>query len=303
MKNNGKLMQSFTEKVNSAVNIPEQEITDIQVKDKKGRVVLSKRYEFVNPDKKMTGITITDESKILSMEKISRSLELGEMAKRVICKEFANLAEDTNWLKECGFKGIGDFGHRWKGWKNVTVTQYARIGKIFFTEDYQVKEGLPNLGISHYIELLKLVGDDDNTDTIEELYDSGYLVDTMSTKTIREKVKVYSSGKLIESSGKELEEEETSNLSEEMEKKEETSNIKEEKEANSSSDIENEENITEFVTATTDKPFDQNVGIGEILSNIDNILEVLGKIEISVVGYEAITEYLEKVVEVLKDEN
>jgi hypothetical protein len=112
-----------------------------------------------------------------------------------ICKEFSKIAESGK-LENMGFKTIADFGKAVFGLETSTVNHYTRIGSTFINDDYTVKAGLPDLSVSHFIELSSSVQNGDITPIIE-LYQNGTLVDGMSTKRIRETLKSLSSGNAI----------------------------------------------------------------------------------------------------------
>ena len=60
-----------------------------------------------------------------------------------------------------------------------------KLRRNFIDDNYHVKEGLPELSISHFIELNAYVGEDGDISDIVDMYLDGTLVDGMSTKDVR----------------------------------------------------------------------------------------------------------------------
>ena len=74
------------------------------------------------------------------------------MSSYIICKEFSRINESGK-LENMGFKTIGEFGKALFGLESSTVNHYARIGTLFITDDYEVNPLLPQLSVSHLLEL------------------------------------------------------------------------------------------------------------------------------------------------------
>ncbi len=151
---------------------------------KKGNVAVQKKYDFAVKVGSRVGVTISDSALIESIEKIRVAERAKTVMGYVICKEMANIA-DSGKLESMGFKNIAEFGRAMFNYKTSTSNHYARIGRNFITDDYHVKEGLPELSISHFIELNAQVGEDGDISDIVEMYLDGTLVDGMSTKDLR----------------------------------------------------------------------------------------------------------------------
>ena len=151
---------------------------------KKGNVALQKKYNFVTKLGNRTGMTVTDSGLIESIEKIFVAERARGIMGYVICKEMANIA-DSGKIEAMGFKNIAEFGRAMFNYKTSTSNHYARIGRYFLDNDYHVKEGLPELSISHFIELNAFVGEDGDISDIVDMYLEGTLVDGMSTKELR----------------------------------------------------------------------------------------------------------------------
>ena len=242
-----------------------------KVPTKDGETEISKKvYEFANPIGKRTQITMYDMSIIESTEKISKALHGRSILNYVICKEFSKIAESGK-LENMGFKNIAEYGKAIFGLETSTVNHYARIGKAFINDDYTVKAGLPELSVSHFIELNSLVGEDGDISAIIELYQTGKLVDGMSTKKIRE-VLAASKNPQIEDKSNEA---------------------KEDKSSKGNEDKSTEASADTVVTASSVEEyrvnFDKQVVIGQILNTcniISQLFSVLSENNVTATGYE-----------------
>lgn len=150
--------------------------------------IIKKTYELSNPVGKRTNVTVYDVTVIESMEKIYKALHGKTILTYAICKELSKI-EKSGKLESMGFKSISEFGKAFYNFETSTSNHYARIGETFINDDYTVKGGLPELTVGHFIELSSLVTDG-NIQPIIDLYVQGKLVDGMSTKKVREIVKI-----------------------------------------------------------------------------------------------------------------
>ena len=234
-----------------------------KVPTKDGETEISKKvYEFANPIGKRTQITMYDMSIIESTEKISKALHGRSILNYVICKEFSKIAESGK-LENMGFKNIAEYGKAIFGLETSTVNHYARIGKAFINDDYTVKAGLPELSVSHFIELNSLVGEDGDISAIIELYQTGKLVDGMSTKKIRE-VLTASKTPQIEDKSSEAKEDKSSEAKE--------------------NSVVTASNVEEYRVN-----FDKQVVVGQILNTcniISQLFSVLSENNVTATGYE-----------------
>jgi hypothetical protein len=255
-------MDSLNHKLASALTIDTNSLfTTIDTADGKLEVT-KKTYQFANPIGKRDSMTIYDTAIIESMEKISHALHGKAILTYAICKEFSKIAESGK-LENMGFKTIADFGKAVYGLETSTVNHYTRIGATFINDDYSVKAGLPDLSVSHFIELSAQVQDGDIKPIIE-LYQNGTLVDGMSTKRIRETLKSLSSGNAIE--------DKSSNTAT-------TTNGT----ANTGETIPNDSDVTEL-----EAHFDAQVVIGKIIGGctaIEQMFDMLNKNDVKAVGY------------------
>lgn len=242
-----------------------------EVPTKDGTTEISKKvYEFANPIGKRTQITLYDMAIIESTEKISKALHGRSILNYVICKEFSKIAESGK-LENMGFKNIAEYGKAIFGLETSTVNHYARIGKAFINDDYTVKAGLPELSVSHFIELNALVGENGDISAIIELYQTGKLVDGMSTKKIRE-VLTASKNPQIEDKSSEAKEDKSSEAKE---------NKSSEASANS---VVTASNVEEYRVN-----FDKQVVVGQILNTcniISQLFNVLSENNVTATGYE-----------------
>ena len=175
----------------------------------KGNVSVVKKYNLTTIVGDRATLTLTDPELIKSVEKIKFAESGRKVFGYVICKELARI-DDSGKLKEFGFKSISQFAKALFGYQESTANHYVRIGKAFITDDYKVKDGLPEYSISHFIELNALVTDNPdgtlNTQKIEDLFLEGVIKDGMSTKQLREAIKCDSDKKVVDSTAEEVKE-------------------------------------------------------------------------------------------------
>jgi hypothetical protein len=230
--------------------------------------VSKKTYNFVNPIGKRASMTVYDSSIIESMEKIGHALYGKTILTYAICKEFSKIAESGK-LENMGFKTIAEFGKAVYGLETSTVNHYARIGSTFINDDYTVKTGLPELSVSHFIELSSTVQDGDISPIIE-LYANGTLVDGMSTKKMRETLKSLNNPSLVDKS------EPGNTETDKSEPKQENENTAE--------TVPSDTEITEL-----EAEFDSQVVVGKILNActaIEQMFTMLNNHEVKAVGYD-----------------
>lgn len=149
-----------------------------------GNVAVTRKYQLVNKKGNKSTLTITDSALIESIDKINMATRASNVMGYVICREMAKIA-DSGKLESMGFKNIAEFGKCAFGFATSTCNHYAKIGRNFITDEYKVKDGLPDLSISHFIELNAKVGNDGDISHIVDMYLNGELVDGMSTKALR----------------------------------------------------------------------------------------------------------------------
>lgn len=255
-------LSQITERMASILAIDTSDMYEkINAGTDKESEIIKKVYDFATPIGKRTQLTTYDMSIIESTEKIAHAINGKKMLTYVICREFSNIAESGK-LENMGFKNIAEYGKALFGFEVSTVNHYARIGKNFITEDYNIIQGLPCLSVSHLIEL-NGIAENGNTNDIISLYQNGTLVDGMSTKKIREVLKDINNPKI------EVKTEVAENKSESTSSSESKSN-----------DFEN----TELLKVN----FSSQVVIGKILNAcnaIDDMFAILEEHNIRAVGY------------------
>lgn len=252
----------FTSRLAETLRIDESSFFETIPTEKGTMEVSKKTYNFANPIGKRSQITVYDVSIIESLERIDKALKGKDLLTYAICKEFSKI-DESNKLENMGFKSIAELGKAIYGLETSTVNHYARIGKNFLNDDYTVKAGLPNLSVSHMIELSSLVQDNDITPVIE-LYTNGTLIDGMSTKKIRETLNALK-GKAIE-------------------QKDSKAEPKAEAENNNTGEsVANANDVQEL-----ESNFDSQVVIGKIINAcmyIDDLFHLLNQHEINAIGY------------------
>lgn len=186
------------------------EIVGISEKEtSKGNVSVVKKYNLTTVIGDRATLTLTDPELIKSVEKIKFAESGRKVFGYVICKELARI-DDSGKLKEFGFKSISQFAKALFGYQESTANHYVRIGKAFITDDYKVKDGLPEYSISHFIELNALVTEHPDgtltTEKIEDLFLEGVIKDGMSTKQLRDAIKSENNKKVVDTTAKEVSE-------------------------------------------------------------------------------------------------
>ena len=172
--------------------------TEIARKDGTTVEIVKQVFEFKEPIGNRNQLTIMDMDIIKSVKTIQGAINVRKMSNYIICKEFSRINESGK-LENMGFKTIGEFGKALFGLETSTVNHYARIGTLFITDDYEVNPLLPQLSVSHLLELESYENGD--VEKISELFQNGTLSDGMSTKKIREDLKSLSENAIEDKGG------------------------------------------------------------------------------------------------------
>ena len=172
--------------------------TEIARKDGTTVEIVKQVFEFKEPIGNRNQLTIMDMDIIKSVKTIQGAINVRKMSNYIICKEFSRINESGK-LENMGFKTIGEFGKALFGLETSTVNHYARIGTLFITDDYEVNPLLPQLSVSHLLELESYENGD--VEKISELFQNGTLSDGMSTKKIREVLKSLSENAIEDKNG------------------------------------------------------------------------------------------------------
>ena len=267
--------------IDSLNMVSEEAVKALPSKEVKGKVVRMREYNFVNPIKNRTSFKTFDSEVIESTEKIAMALQGRKVLSYAICRELSKL-DNKEKLESMGFKNIGQYANALFDIATITGNQYARIGRYFINDNYEIKSDvLPsNLSTSHLLEFLKYVDEDGSFDSIEFLYLDGVLVDGMSTKKLRQSLKEYFQVTTVDGEANEVSEDteqasESSEQEQASESSEQASESTEQKQASESN---------EQTQAT--KIDDKQVEVGKILSSIDNIMISFEKI-FGIVGEES----------------
>ena len=160
--------------------------TEIARKDGTTVEIVKQVFKFKQPIGNRDQLTVMDKDIIKSVKTIEGAINVRKMSNYIICKEFSRINESGK-LENLGFKTIGEFGKALFGLESSTVNHYARIGSLFITDSYEVNPLLPQLSVSHLLELEAYENGD--VEKISELFQTGKLSDGMSTKKIREVIK------------------------------------------------------------------------------------------------------------------
>ena len=161
-------------------------ILSVTKKDGTKTDIVKKVYKFIEPVGNKNQLTVMDAETIETLELIKGAIEANKKTTYVICKGFSRL-NNKEQLEKMGFKTIGELGKAIYGLETSTVNHYARIGELFIMDDFTINPMLPQLSVSHLLELTSYA--DGDVEKISELYQNGTLVDGMSTKKIRETLK------------------------------------------------------------------------------------------------------------------
>lgn len=268
---------SILEKVQQAMTIdPNSHFQTVPGKDGTTTEIVKKQYSFIEPIGKRSQISVYDVDIITSLDKIQSAITGKKYLNYIMAKEFSNINESGK-LENMGFKNIAELGKAVFGLESSTVNHYTRIGKFFLESDYSVKAGLPELSVSHFLELSKLVDEESgDISAITNLYITGTLTDGMSTKKIREIVNQLT----IEDKGEENKTEE--------EKQEESK----EEQADATATKITEETPVETLSAD----FDKQVVVGQIVNSvtrINDLFSLLKQNNIETTGYNEALELLQ----------
>lgn len=248
-----------------------------------GVEISQKKYVFLNPIGKKESVTVYDPTIMESMDKISNFIKGKEYLSYAICREFANI-QNSGKLESMGFKSIAEFGKALYNLEASTVNHYTKIGNAFINSDYSVKAGLPEISVSHFIELNTLVGENGEIDGIIELFVNGTLSDGLSTKKYREIVKTIKNGALL-----------TDNSSDNADNSDNTAESSDN--GGNSTANEDKSSNSQPTVHNLEKSFDIQVAIGQILSNSKAISEICEIITKNGHKCDSIASAVEKVVE------
>lgn len=263
---------TILDKVKQAMVIDEtSHFQEVEGKDGAISEIVKKQYSFIEPIGKRNQISVYDIDIINSLDKIQSAMDGRKYLNYIIAKELSNINESGK-LENMGFKNIAELGKSIFALEPSTVNHYSRIGKFFINNDYSLKGALPEISISHLLELSKLVDEESGDITsITEMYTNGTLIDGMSTKKIREIVN-------------------QSAIEDKSEKEEEKEEEEEKTEATATKVTE------ETPIETLSAEFDKQVVVGQIVnsvSRINDLFILLDNNDIKASGYNKALEMLQ----------
>lgn len=276
-KENGMNLDALTSKLHTALSI---DVESCYTTLESGVEIVQKKYQFANPIGKKESITVFDKEIIESIEKITVGFRAKKVVSYAICREFANI-QNSGKLESLGFKSIAEFGKALFDLEASTVNHYTKIGNAFINPDYSVKAGLPELGVSHFIELNALVGENGSINEIIGLYTSGTLTDGMSTKKIREVLKSLKNPTAIEQKSDNSE-----NSEENVDKSENTASS----DATSTTSTE-----SPAIMETLAKEYDEKKAVAQLLAHYKAMTEIIVIMAENGTDVKAISDNLEKV--------
>lgn len=270
--------------------------TEIAKKDGTTVEIVKQVFKFKEPIGNRNQLTIMDMDIIKSVKTIEGALNVRKMSNYIICKEFSKINESGK-LENLGFKTIGEFGKALFGLETSTVNHYARIGTLFITDDYEVNPMLPQLSVSHLLELTSYC--DGDVEKISELFQNGTLSDGMSTKKIREVLKNLREGAIEDKSTSDENSTDNSTDNSTNDNGTEVVNDSEKKESSDSS--KSGEPTTDSIEQLS-ASFDKQVVVGKMLNYCEVIEQLFGLLkehDIEVVDYNTPIDSIKAMVQAL----
>lgn len=136
-------------------------------------------------------IKLYDTTLIKHTEDIQKFRDAGNLAILAIAHELRTIEDDKSYEK-AGFKNVAEYANVVFDYKRPTVSMYVRVARAFISKSedgkYQFNGNLPNMTVGQMMELLPLVKDGTNIDTVLEKFADGTLNNRMATKKLRQEV-------------------------------------------------------------------------------------------------------------------
>ena len=289
------LLKVTTNMAKSLVFNEDDAYTEIAKKDGTTVEIVKQVFKFKEPIGNRNQITIMDMGIIKSVKTIEGAINVRKMSNYIICKEFSKINESGK-LENLGFKTIGEFGKALFGLETSTVNHYARIGELFITDDYEVNPLLPQLSVSHLLELTSYC--DGDVEKISELFQNGTLTDGMSTKKIRETLKSLRDNAIEDKS----QNEESDNTILSDNDTEVVTDSKEEDSKTASSESSESNEPTAESIESLNANFDKEKVVGKLANYcmcVDTLFKILTDHDIEVVGYKDHIDTLKAMVQAL----
>lgn len=295
MENNATMGENIIQRFSNTWNYDKSEnFVQYQKSDGTMGEVTKRTFELTEKIGNRSTLTVTDEKIIDIIMQIKCAQKMESMSKFIVCKNLSKL-NDKDILKKLGFKTIGEYAKAVHGIESSTANHYARIGKFFINDDFSLHPALPDLSVSHLIELESYASDSDGNIDIEviiDLYQQGVLTDSMSTKKVRETLKKLRTG------GIEQNDSTTNNDNESSNESDDNNNSKDDTQVSSDSLDSSASSHNENYDLSMD--FDRQRVVGKMYSlceDISNGFTALANNDIEVVGYK---EHLDALLEMLK---
>ena len=231
--------------------------------------VIKEVIKFVEPIGTRNQIAIMDIEMIQAIDTIKKAIHARNMSNYVICKQF-DIINKSGKLESMGFKNIGEFGKAVFGLESSTVNHYTKIGDLFLDDNGDINPMLPQLSVSHLIEL-SAYASENGIEGVYELYQHGVLVDGMSTKKIRETLKDLSKNALTDSSSESSEDTESSESTESSE----------------NTESEYSTPVEQTDVSQLEINFDKQIVVGKIMNAcelLDSLFSLLNKHEVETIG-------------------
>lgn len=256
----------------------ENELPIVKLED--GTEIVQKKIPLRNAVGKKESITIYDADIIASIDRIDGANKAKTITSYIICRELANIKKSGK-LQKLGFDSIAQFAKAVFDFEPSTANHYANIGENFINSDYSVKAGLPDLSVSHFLELNKMVGENGDIKPIIKLFADGTLTDGMPTTKIRNVLKELASGNALPDNSKK---------SDDKDKKSDNSDNGANSEDNSGNTVESPK-----IMETLAKEYDEKVAVAQLLAHYKAMTEIIVIMAENGTDVKAISDNLEKV--------
>lgn len=136
-------------------------------------------------------IKLYDTTLIKHTEEIQKFRDAGNLAILAIAHELRTIDDDKSYEK-AGFKNVAEYANVIFDYKRPTVSMYIRVARAFISKseegNYQFNGNLPNMTVGQMMELLPLVKDGTDIQTVLDKFSDGTLNSRMSAKKLRQEV-------------------------------------------------------------------------------------------------------------------
>ena len=269
--------------------------TTIAKKDGTSVEVVKQVFKFKEPIGNRNQLTVMDRDMIESIKIIEGAITVNKRSSYIICKQLSKIKESGK-LENMGFKTIGEFAKALFGIESSTANHYAKIGELFITDTYEVDPILPQLSVSHLLELDTF----GSAEEVSGLYQKGILSDGMSTKKIREVLKSLRENAIEDKGGND----ENSNGNSTVDTSD-NSTVSTTDNSSSNSDNASQSSSADPTTESVEQlsaSFDKQIVVGKMLNYCDVIEQLFGLLkehDIEVVDYTTPIESIKAMVQAL----